>query len=135
DHLASCIMPHVHRASFIFSAAIVATVLSFGLNARAAEPAGFAYSLFDGQSLRGWTVENDAKIVVEDGLLVLKDGNGWLRSDHTYGDFTLHVEWKALKAADYDSGIYIRAGGEGAPFPKAAHQVNLLQGKEGNIGN
>lgn len=96
---------------------------------------GYSYSLFDGASLRGWTVENGAEIVVEDQLLVLKGGNGWLRSDHTYGDFILHVEWKALKAADYDSGIYIRAGGEGAPFPKVAHQVNLLQGKEGNIGN
>src|SRR6185436_18834069 len=40
-----------------------------------------------------------------------------------------------LKASEYDAGIYIRTLAEGMPFPKAAHQVNLLEGKEGNIGN
>jgi len=93
-------MPNAHRARFYFSVLVAATIFFFFFYVHAAEPAGYAYSLFDGTSLRGWTVENGAQIVVEGGLLVLKDGNGWLRSDHTYGDFTLHVEWKALKPAD-----------------------------------
>lgn len=96
---------------------------------------GYTYSLFDGKTLTGWTVENDCAVEVRDGQLLLKDGNGWLRSDHAYSDFVLHVEWKALKEHDYDAGVYLRAGREGAPFPKQGYQANLLEGKEGNIGN
>jgi hypothetical protein len=95
----------------------------------------FSYALFDGRSLDGWTAENGCEAAVEDGLLVLKAGDGWLRSDRAYSDFILHVEWRALKAADYDAGVYIRTLPEGKPFPKTGYQVNLLQGKEGNIGN
>jgi hypothetical protein len=95
----------------------------------------FSSSLFDGQSLSGWTTENGCQIGVSDGLLVLEGGNGWLRSDLAYSDFVLHVEWKALKKSDYDAGIYIRTLAAGQPFPKTGYQVNLLEGKEGNIGN
>ncbi len=95
----------------------------------------FSYSLFDGKTLDGWTVENDAKVEVQDGMLLLKDGNGWLRSDHVYADFKLHLEWKALKTEKYDAGVYIRTQAGGAPFPKRGYQANMLQGKEGNIGS
>ncbi|MDB5389658.1 MAG: hypothetical protein JWM11_5304, partial [Planctomycetaceae bacterium] len=93
------------------------------------------FSLFDGKTLDGWNIENGAKVEIQDGQLLLKDGNGWLRTDHQYADFKLHIEWKALKAEKYDAGIYIRSGGEGAPFPKPSYQINLLQGKEGNISS
>ncbi len=96
---------------------------------------GHTSRLFDGKSLEGWTVENGAKVEIQDGNLLLKDGDGWLRSHHVYADFQLHVEWKALKAETYDAGIYLRAQPGGAPFPKKAYQANLLQGKEGNIGS
>ena len=99
------------------------------------EPAGVSRSLFDGVSLHGWAIENDCDVDVVDGCLRLKAGDGWLRSHHSYRDFDLHVEWKALQAANYDAGIYIRSGRDGKPSPKPTHQVNLLQGKEGNIGN
>lgn len=96
---------------------------------------GHVSCLFSGKSLEGWTVENSAKIEIQDGNLLLKDGDGWLRSHHVYADFQLHVEWKALKADTYDAGIYLRAQRDGAPFPKKGYQANLLQGKEGNIGS
>ncbi len=96
---------------------------------------GVTSSLFDGNSLDGWAVENDAKVEVQDGLMWLKDGNGWLRSYHVYSDFLLHVEWKALPTENYDAGIYLRAHLGGMPFPKRGYQANLLKGKEGNIGN
>lgn len=114
----------------------IASIIVAGLPAVAADkPPEFRYSLFDGRSLSGWTMENGCEAGVEGGLLLLKAGDGWLRSDHTYADFVLHVEWKALKKADYDAGIYIRTPLEGKPFPKDGYQVNLLQAKEGNIGN
>ncbi len=96
---------------------------------------GHTSRLFDGKTLDGWAVENGAKVEIQDGNLLLKDGDGWLRSHHVYSDFQLHVEWKALKADIYDAGIYLRAQPGGAPFPKKAYQANLLQGKEGNIGS
>ncbi|MDZ4689466.1 MAG: DUF1080 domain-containing protein [Planctomycetaceae bacterium] len=96
---------------------------------------GVRQTLFDGRSLDGWVLENDAEVEVVDGCLLLKAGNGWLRSAHQYRDFELELEWKALKAHEYDAGIYIRSAGTGKPFPKPTHQVNLLEGKEGHIGN
>jgi hypothetical protein len=100
-----------------------------------APAAQFTCPLFDGRSLDGWTVENGCEAAVENGLLVLKAGDGWLRSDRTYTDFVLHLEWRTLKATNYDAGVFIRTLPEGKPFPSTGYQVNLLDGKEGNIGN
>jgi len=90
-------------------------------------------SLFDGKTLDGWKVEN-CQVEVQDGCIFLKGGNGWLRSDKTYGDFVLELEWKALKKEHYDSGVYIRAippTGK-SPWP-ARGQINLRQDLMGNI--
>ncbi|MBS0206265.1 MAG: DUF1080 domain-containing protein [Planctomycetes bacterium] len=117
------------------SVLVLATLISSPL-VNAAEPVpGVSRSLFDGVSLHGWAVENDCDVDIVDGCLRLKAGHGWLRSHLSYRDFELHVEWKSLQAANYDAGIYIRAGRDGKPFPKSGHQVNLLQGKEGNISS
>ena len=118
----------LRRAAYL----IVALLLTH--SAVAAEP-GFTRSLFDGETLQGWTVENGCEAIVQDQAILLKAGDGWVRSDQKYGNFVLQIEWKTLKPAEFDAGIYIRTEAEGAPFPKVAHQVNLLQGKEGNIGN
>ena len=115
---------------------VVLTLLVTVSQRAAFSETGYEMSLFDGKTLDGWTAENEAQAEVQDGMLLLKAGDGWLRSDHTYGDFKLHVEWKALKADQYDAGIYLRAGREGKPFPKRGYQINLKQGQEGTlIGN
>lgn len=101
----------------------------------AAEEKGVTRSLFDGKTLDGWTIENDCKVSVKDGSILLEAGNGWLRSNHTYADFKLHLECKALKMKKYDAGIYIRTLRGGKPFPRKSYQANLLEGKVGNIGN
>lgn len=115
--------------------ALLGVLLGFEAEQAQDHPAGFERSIFNGQTLHGWTVENGCEATVEDGQLVLKAGDGWLRSDHVYADFQMHVEWKALQKTAYDAGIYVRTPKDGAPFPKGGYQVNLLQGKEGNIGN
>lgn len=128
--------PMRHRQRFCLSACFFCFAYCVrAIGAAADEPEGFSRSLFDGTSLYGWSCENDCDADVVDGCIRLKSGNGWLRSHHRYGDFELHVEWKALQAKSYDAGIFIRAGRDGAPFPKSGYQINLLQGKEGNIGN
>lgn len=95
----------------------------------------FPRDLFNGRNLDGWQV-TECDVVIEAGALVLKGGNGFVRSDHRYGDFTLELDWRARQEKDYDSGIYFRAelpmGTR--PWP-TRYQVNLLQGAEGNVGN
>ena len=89
-------------------------------------------SLFDGQSLKGWKVTG-CEAAVEERALLLKAGNGLVRTEKTYADFVLELEWKALKPDNWDSGIYFRAEDPpaGAPWPKT-YQVNLRKGAEGN---
>lgn len=98
----------------------------------AAEPPA-AFDLFNGQDLSGWTV-TDCEAAVENGLLVLKSGNGLVRSNQRFGDFILELDWKARKPSSYDSGVYIRADfpPQGRPWP-ARYQVNLAEGQEGTL--
>lgn len=118
-----------------FSLIAFGMFLATAASAPAAEPVEHTSSLFDGQTLNGWTAENGCKASVKDGMIVLDSGDGWLRSDHQYGDFKLHVEWQALKAHEYDAGIFIRTLAGGAPFPRNSYQINLQEGREGNIPN
>lgn len=101
--------------------------------AAAEQPVGYSDPLFDGHSLYGWHVTN-CEAVVEDGAIRIKSGNGLLRTDHRYSDFVLELEWKALNADKYDSGIYFRAElpPEGKPWP-AKYQANLAKGSEGVV--
>jgi len=119
------------RLLYFFIAAFV--VLSADFPAGAEELLACRRPIFDGTSLNGWTIEHEAEVDVVDGCLRLKAGHGWLRSDYRLRDFELHLEWKALKSNDYDAGIFIRSSLVGKPFPEAGYQVNLLEGKEGNI--
>lgn len=98
------------------------------------EPVGYAISLFDGKSLAGWKVTG-CEAAVDDGAILLIGGNGLVRTDHRYSDFTLELEWKALAADNWDSGIYIRSElpPEGKPWPPR-YQINLRKGLEGNLG-
>ncbi len=95
----------------------------------AAEPA----ALFDGKSLDGWDVIG-CEAVVQDGAILIKDGNGLVQAKGTFGDFVLEYEWKALAGEMWDSGVYFRYDEvpEGRPWPKK-YQVNLRKGMEGNI--
>jgi hypothetical protein len=99
----------------------------------AKKPADKFVSLFDGKTLNGWKVEN-CEAGVQDGCILLKAGNGWVRSEKTYGDFVLEVEWKPVNKEMWDSGVYIRAvpPPAGKPWP-ARNQLNLRKGLEGNI--
>jgi hypothetical protein len=104
-----------------------------GASAQDATPPQAKVSLFDGESLAGWVV-TDCEAVVENGVLLIKDGNGLVRTDHRYRDFILEISYKPRRAERYDAGIYIRSElpAEGKPWPPK-HQVNLKQGDEANL--
>lgn len=92
-------------------------------------------SMFDGQSLKGWTVITcEAK--VDGGDILIAGGNGLVQSERKYRDFVLELDWKALKTEKWDSGIYFRYTGIAPkrPWP-LKYQVNLRQGDEGNVAN
>ena len=109
-------------------------LLSFVAAAAAAEePTGVRYKLFNGENLDGWRVTG-CQAGVEDGLLVIQEGDGLVRSDHQYRDFVLELDWRPRREEKWDSGIYIRSElpPEGKPWPKR-YQINLKQGDEGNL--
>ena len=89
-------------------------------------------SLFNGHDLIGWQV-TECQAGVENGLLVLQGGDGFLRTEHRYRDFVLELQWRPRKAQDWDSGIYFRCElpAEGKHWPER-YQANLKQGQEGN---
>ncbi len=92
-------------------------------------------SLFDGKTLDGWTILK-CEAGVDDGDILIIEGNGLIQSEKQYGDFVLEFEWKALGDDKWDSGVYFRYDSvpEGRPWP-GRYQVNLRQGMEGNVGS
>src|SRR5207247_4098282 len=74
--------------------------------------------LFNGQSMDSWTKMNAGNWIVENGLLKYTGGgNGWLRSNDEYKDYALIIEWRYTQPGNNDSGIFLRAGMGGNPWP------------------
>ena len=74
-------------------------------------------SLFNGQDTSGWEVVGGPaeSWSVQDGILATNgEGGGWLSTDREYGDFELRLEFKVPE--DGNSGVFIRAPREGAPW-------------------
>ena len=106
----------------------------FSLTANVAAAPAARVSLFDGKSLTGWSVLK-CEAEVQAGQIFIKAGNGLVQTQKKYGDFVLELEWKALKAEKWDSGIYFRY--DTVPANKAwppRYQVNFKQVDEGNVG-
>ena len=113
----------------------IAAVLGLAAGAAGADDDGWA-QLFNGKDLSGWDVLKCGVEVNDDGSLLIKAGNGLVQTKEQYADFVLDCEWKALKPAKWDSGIYFRytAVPKGRPWPPR-YQTNIRQGMEGNVGS
>ena len=118
------------RAWSVYCSVLVAVALS----ATSCVPEDASVSLFDGKTLNGWTVLK-CEAAVDDGNILIQEGNGLIQTEKMYGDFVLEFDWKALLDDKWDSGVYFRYTSvpEGRPWP-ARYQVNLRQGQEGNVG-
>jgi hypothetical protein len=113
----------IRFAAFLFVATAVGR-----LHAADAKP------LFDGKTLDGWEV-TDCKVEVQDGAMLLKEGNGLVRTKEKYGDFVLTWECKPLASDNWDAGVFFRWDlplPKGRPWP-ARYQVNLKKDLEGNV--
>ena len=63
----------------------------------------FARRLFNGQNLDGWHVTG-CDVGVENGLLVTKEGNGFVRTDSRYRDFVLELDYRAAASGNVRRG-------------------------------
>ena len=121
------------KVSSLFYSIVIATVMLTSCSVF--EPVDKRTSLFDGKTLNGWTVIK-CEATIDDGDILLVAGNGLVQAENKYGDFILEFEWKALRNDKWDSGVYFRYDSvpQNRPWPDR-YQVNLQQGREGNVGN
>ena len=80
-------------------------------------------------ALDRWTIENTApdNFNVIDGVLEVREPEGWLKSVQRYADFELVTEFRFM-TDDADSGIFVRAQGDNEfvrGWPNQSYQVQL----------
>jgi len=63
-------------------------------------------TLFNGKDLSGWTALGENQWIVEDGILKSPKSGANLRTDETFYDFKLHVEFRIPEGSN--SGFYLR---------------------------
>lgn len=88
--------------------------------------------LFNGTNLAGWTPMSGGKFYVTNEVIRAEGGKGWLRTEQTFTNFVLEVEWRGLET-NYNSGIFVRAPLDGSPWATNVWQVNLKQSAIGEL--
>lgn len=97
--------------------------------------------LFNGKNLEGWKVFSGKEWSVEEGALVgPSDSSGWIGTEAEYADFVLRLEYwiDPGETGWSNSGMFIRAGEEGAPWVNGYEiQIDLKDEKNptGSIYN
>ncbi|HSW45491.1 MAG TPA: family 16 glycoside hydrolase [Phycisphaerae bacterium] len=82
-------------------------------------------SLFNGKDLAGWHVMGKPQgFEVKDGVIRSESGRGgfWLRSDKTYCDFIIRLDWRVSKEGN--SGVFFRSQLEGVPW-EPGHEAQI----------
>jgi hypothetical protein len=109
-------------------------ILSVALTALplvAGEPA-VSQPLFNGTDLSGWTPMSGGKFCVTNEVIRAEGGKGWLRTEQTFTNFILEVEWRGLET-NFNSGIFIRAPLDGNPWATNVWQINTKQSAIGEL--
>ena len=91
---------------------VLLLVFTLASTAQELDDAGFA-SIFTGQDLAGWHAMGQQDWHAEDGVLWTEGKGGWLRSEQSYADFALRLEYRVTKGAV--SGIFLRSAEQGDP--------------------
>lgn len=94
--------------------------------------------LFNGKNLDNWTVyipgEDPTEPVfqVEDGMLLVSGvPNAYIRSNKTYENYQLHIEWRWVEEAK-NSGILLHVSGKDTLWPNCI-EAQLKAGNAGDI--
>jgi hypothetical protein len=110
---------------------LAAMVLVAGVSVAAEK--GEWVELFDGKTLDGWKVIG-CEAEVKDGAMLIKAGDGVVRPERKFKDYVLELDWKALQADNWDSGVYFRCIDPAGNYPwPRQYQVNMRKGMEGNV--
>lgn len=81
-------------------------------------------ALFDGASMAGWQSTGDIEwSVVEGALQASGGGDGFLSTEHDYGDFQLRAEFWV--DATTNSGIFIRCSDRSRIYPDTCYEMNI----------
>jgi len=88
-------------------------------------PVGKWQSMFDGQSLNGWTksTENPQSITVEDGSIKCSGDRSHLFYDGSFNNFEFEAEVKSLEKSN--SGIYIHTTYQPENFPQKGYEIQI----------
>jgi hypothetical protein len=81
-------------------------------------------TLFDGNSLDGWTLEGDANWALTDGAVAADSGTGFLVTDASYDDFDLELEFWVTP--DANSGVFIRCANVKEIGAATCYEVNIF---------
>lgn len=98
-----------------------------------AQDQSFTYNPIEDDSLADWVITG-CDVEVNEGVLRLAGGNGFVRLAHPLRDFEFTFSFKPEKESGWDSGIYFRSElpqGK-SPWPKR-YQINLLENQEGRL--
>ena len=100
-----------------------------GIGGEGAQAQSTQIELFNGRDLDNWEIINAGQFLVEDGVLKIDRGTGWLRSSDVYSDFVLTMEFRFLEAGA-NSGIFVRTGPTSADdnngWPNNGYQVQCM---------
>jgi hypothetical protein len=91
--------------------------------------------LFNGLSMNGLTKENAGNFEIKNGILrYTGGGNGWLRSNKEYTNYSLVMVWRYPNPGNNDAGLFLKArpGDKGNPWPRSP-QLNMGPGD--NLGS
>ncbi len=112
------------KTSIIITLSII--IFAAGCTSHSPDATEPTLSLFNGQNLDGWVIESQGDFSVQDGRLVVNRGTGWLRSQESFGDFVLEMEFRFLEK-EANSGIFVRTGptskNDDSGWPDNGYQV------------
>ena len=85
--------------------------------------------LLNGTDTAGWTVVPGSKseFTIQDGLLHVSNGPGFLETNETYGDFVLKVEAR-INGDGLNSGVFFRAKQGTEKAPSHGYEMQLHNG-------
>ena len=93
-------------------------------------------SLFNGKDLSGWAIENNGQFSVQNNVIKVNKGTGWLRSEEKYSNFKLVIEFRFLEPKA-NSGIFVRTGATSKKdkngWPDNGYQIQCLDSLKGKI--
>ena len=104
-------------------AAAVVTSCSPGSEPQTSSSAAGWETLFDGTDLTGWSQVGTANWRIDDGAVSADDGNGFLLTDASYGDFDIALEFWVTP--DANSGVFLRCSDPTDIGAEKCYEVNI----------